>query len=486
MNNHNLSKIGFIITAFFASTTISANLFAAPLGTPSTGTPLNISELPASLLRTQLEALPNTNARLTALSKLQSINISKADLAYLNVTNNGNLYFVDKFLPPSSTAMSVTSSNNAPATAAMIASAFTLHSKPGATRVMFLDFDGHTVTNTDWNNWQGIDKWEAQAFNNDGDPSSFNTSEIEAIKSIWRRVAEDYAPFNVDVTTQQPTTFTSNTGHVLITPGVDKNGVLLPYGNASGGVAYVDVWGDSDFAYFSPAFVYSNMLQNDAGFVAESASHEAGHNLGLGHDNTSSQGYYPGHGSGYISWAPIMGMAYGMQVSQWSKGEYPDAKNLQDDIAIITSKLTERTDDHSNTASGATPLTVVAGKVTATTPISDPKNQKPANKGVIELRTDVDVFSFTTIGGTVSLKALPLREAINSRGGNLDIKMTIRDTANNILATKAPTTDTYSSIAMSLGAGTYYVYIEGVGSNISPYSDYGSLGQYFISGNIPQ
>ena len=486
MNDHKISKISFIIAVFFSSATIAPNLLAAPLATPSAGTPLNISALPASLLRTQLEALPNTDARLRALSKLQSMNISKADLAYLNVTNNGNVYFVDTFLPPASNAMSVTNPDNTPATAAMLASTFTLHSKPGATQVMYLDFDGQTITNTDWNNWQGIEKWEAQAFDSDGDPMHFSSNELSTIKSIWRRVAEDYAPFNVDVTTQQPSTFTSNTGHVLITPGVDKNGVLLPYGNASGGVAYVDVWGDSDFAYFNPAFVYSNMLQNDAGFIAESASHEAGHNLGLGHDNTSSQGYYPGHGSGYISWAPIMGMAYGMHVSQWSKGEYPDAKNLQDDIAIITSKLTERADDHSNTASGATPLTVVAGKVTATTPVSDPKNQKPANKGVIESRTDVDVFSFSTTGGTISLKALPLREAINSRGGNLDIKMTISDAANNILATKAPATDTHSSITMSLGAGTYYVYIEGVGSNLSPYSDYGSLGQYFISGTIPQ
>ena len=93
MNNHNLSKIGVIVTAFFASTTINPNLLAASPATPSAEFPLTISELPASLLRTQLAALPDTKAKSIALSKLQSMNISQADLAYLNVTNNGNVYF---------------------------------------------------------------------------------------------------------------------------------------------------------------------------------------------------------------------------------------------------------------------------------------------------------------------------------------------------------------------------------------------------------
>ena len=478
-----LSTIAIVVLATLTST---AQAQETDLKDHSFDKTVQLSELPISPIRTQIEALPNDTARITALNKLKSINFSNVDLPFLRADKTGNIYFVDSFLPVGQAKATPTAAESTPATQAAVSSAFTLHSKPGAARVMFLDFDGHTVTNTDWNNWQGIDKWEAQAFDNDGDSTSFNTSEIEAIKSIWRRVAEDYAPFNVDVTTQQPTTFTSNTGHVLITPGVDKNGLLLPYGNAAGGVAYVDVWGDSDFAYFSPAFVYSNMLQNDAGFVAESASHEAGHNLGLGHDNTSSQGYYSGHGSGYISWAPIMGMAYGLHVSQWSKGEYPDAKNPQDDIAIIASKLAKRPDDHGNTIATATPLTIVGGKVTSTTPINDPNNSNKANKGIIHARGDVDAFSFKTAGGTVTLNALPLREAINSRGGNMDIKMTIVDAANNVIATANPATNTHASVSASFGAGTYYVLIDGVGAASSPYSDYGSLGQYFINGTIPQ
>ena len=46
----------------------------------------------------------------------------------------------------------------------------------------------------------------------------------------------------------------------------------------------------------------------------EAASHEAGHNLGLSHDGTRKTGYYAGHGD----WAPIMGVGYYREVSQWS------------------------------------------------------------------------------------------------------------------------------------------------------------------------
>ena len=65
--------------------------------------------------------------------------------------------------------------------------------------------------------------------------------------------------------------------------------------------------------------------------IAEAASHEIGHNLGLSHDGTSTQGYYGGQGA----WAPIMGVGYSYSISQWSKGEYFDANNQEDDLQII-------------------------------------------------------------------------------------------------------------------------------------------------------
>lgn len=52
---------------------------------------------------------------------------------------------------------------------------------------------------------------------------------------------------------------------------------------------------------FDPAFIFPLNLGSHPKYVAEAASHEVGHRLGLHHDGP---GYYPGHGN----WAPIMGV----------------------------------------------------------------------------------------------------------------------------------------------------------------------------------
>ena len=485
MNTYKLPNLSLMAIAIVAATASITSAQAADFKAHAAGAPLQLGDLPASPLRAQLEALP-TDVRSTALSKLKDIHISSADLPHLQVDKSGNIYFADNFSTEFIQPAKITTKSEA-ATPAMIYSAFTLHSKPDATNVLVLDFDGYTITDTKWNDSYNEDYWDAKPFDTDEDESTLSTDEIEAIKSIWRRVAEDYAPFNIDITTEYPSSFNRNTGHVLITKGMDENGVYLPKGDSVGGLAYVNVWGNEDFASASsPAFVYIDRLGYDTKAIAEAASHEAGHNLGLSHDGSSTERYYHGHGEGNISWAPIMGGSYSNNVTQWSKGEYYDANNLQDDIAIITNKLTRRADDHGNTITAATPLKIVSGKVSSSNPINDPTNSNKANKGIIHSRTDVDVFSFKTIGGKVTLNALPLRETTDTRLGNMDIKMTIRNASNNVVATVNPALNTHASFTGNLAAGTYYVIIDGVGAPDSPYSDYGTLGQYFINGTIPQ
>lgn len=220
--------------------------------------------------------------------------------------------------------------------------------------------------------------------------------------------------------------------------------------------------------------------------MTEAASHELGHNLGLSHDATSTQGYYGGLGSGYISWGPIMGTGYNRHISQWSKGEYPDANNNEDDLSIIASRLAVRLDDHSNTNSGATaPVTDATGTITATTPITDPANSNMANKGIIQSITDIDTFYFDTTGGEVTLQATPAWQSSNTRGANLDIQLVLRDSNGNTVGDSDKTDDTDATITTTLAAGRYYLSIDGVGNLTTPYSDYGSLGQYFLSGTIP-
>ncbi|MEN8261116.1 MAG: zinc-dependent metalloprotease family protein, partial [Pseudomonadota bacterium] len=363
---------------------------------------------------------------------------------------------------------------------------FTLHSRPNSSNVVFLDFDGHVIQDTAWN--ETTNPLIAEGFDTDGDPSSISSSEADKIFDIWLRVSEDLAPFDIDVTTEEPDSFGSTTGRILITRDVDANGAAMPW-QGSGGVAYVNVWGRADYEYFSPAMVYYNNLGNGyAKYVGEAASHELGHNFGLSHDGTSSDAYYFGHGEGPTSWAPIMGAGYNREMSQWSKGEYVDANQLQDDLAIISAKLTYRPDDRGNTFATASPLLVEdSGEVQATDPESDPGNLFPGNKGVIERNTDVDVFYFDAGDGEVNLTIAPVRPQItaNLGTGNLDINATLYDELNTPVLQSVPTGDAKATLSSIVAPGRYYVMIKGDGDTTVPYSAYGSLGQYFIAGTIP-
>ena len=83
---------------------------------------------------------------------------------------------------------------------------FLLHSRPGANRVIYLDFDGHVLTGTvsGSSNSTFPAVYSASAYDTDGAPSTFSEAEREIVQRAWQRVAEDFAPFDVDVTTQDP------------------------------------------------------------------------------------------------------------------------------------------------------------------------------------------------------------------------------------------------------------------------------------------
>lgn len=334
----------------------------------------------------------------------------------------------------------------------------TLNSRLGANGVIYLDFDGETVTGTQWNS----------SYNN-GDPivaaeAALSESQIER---VWAGIAEDYRPFNVNVTTDR-TVFESypvnRRAMLIFTPTVE----WYTTSGGVGGVAYVDIFGSSSFDY--PGWVFTAALGNNASDCHEAGSHEAGHILGLRHDDTSSQGYYDGHSSaGVPSWAPIMGVAYTRTVGQWSKGEYTDAQNQEDDLAIITKSyngLGYLADDHANGTGGATPMTE-SGTDTIDA------------AGLIETNTDFDVFSFQTSGGAVSITAS--NAAVDP---NLDIRMRLLDSTGAQVAVSDPLSSLDATISTTLSSGLHYVEITGTGTGdpTTGYSDYASLGGYTLTG----
>ncbi|MBD2500129.1 bluetail domain-containing putative surface protein [Anabaena azotica] len=348
---------------------------------------------------------------------------------------------------------------------------FFLSSLPGANHTIYLDFNGHTTSGTAWNtNFTGGANIVTSAFDFDGNTSSFSSAELERIQYIWQRVAEDFRPFNVNVTTQAPTDInnliksgTSDTRWgVRVVIGGNSNWL----GSSAGGIAYLNSFNwNSD----TPTFVFSDNLGDGEKSTAEAISHEVGHTLGLRHDGriSPSEEYYQGAGSGETGWASIMGVGYYQNLTQWSKGQYTSANNTEDDLQIITTRngFSYRADDAGNAIATAKALT------NSTTAIT--------GSGIIERNTDIDYYSFVAGAGSITITVNPF-----TRGPNLDIWAGLYNSAGTLLTSSNPVDLLSASITTTVTAGaTYYLAIDGVGKGdplSTGYTDYGSLGQYYI------
>ncbi|MBA2481214.1 MAG: pre-peptidase C-terminal domain-containing protein [Planctomycetes bacterium] len=441
------------------------------------GKPVRIDELPDSGLKKDLSRLP-PQAQAKALAWLSGFRFHDRDCGSLHADSDGGILYacdalVDAHAQPADAPVSagpVVSAGSVP-----IANQPSYHSRPGSAKRIFLDFNGATVTGTRWNVSPAPATYVCPALDTDSDPTTFSDAEQLLIQRVWERVSEDYAPFDVDVTTDPAveSAMDIRTGHVLITRQTDANGAAMPY-PGSAGVAAIDVFGTSSYRYNSPALVYFDAQPARDDYLAEVCSHEMGHNMGLSHDGTSSA-YYGGHGSGPTSWGPIMGAAYNRNISQWSKGEYFASNQPQDDLAILNGKLTYRTDDVGSTDATATRLTGTA----------------LGASGVISTSSDVDVISFDAGAGTVSLTVSPRQSAVNVAGNNLDVKLTLADAIGTVIATSDVAGGVTGTITATVTAGTYFLRISGAadGSPLSDppsgYTAYASLGQWFLTGTVP-
>lgn len=340
------------------------------------------------------------------------------------------------------------------------------NSLPGSSYVVYLDFDGHIVSGTSWN-----------TIYNSGNPIVCANSgySIAKITEVYNLVAEDYRPFNINITTDS-TVFASapllQKIRVVITPTQSW------YPSPAGGVAYLN-------SFTSPSnnicFAFVGSLSYNAAYTAEACSHEAGHTFGLNHHSqfngscTKVSDYLTGYGSGEIGWAPIMGAGYYKNQTTWSNiasnfsCSYP-----QSDLDIITAPynggVAFRADDHGNTNATATALTLTGAAF--------------SDSGIITSNADTDVFKITlAVKSFLNVNADPWNYGPGNTKADLDIKLTLKDVSGNAIRVNNPAALLNASLSnILLPAGDYFIYIAGTG-NVNQ-NGYGSIGKYYVTGSV--
>jgi uncharacterized delta-60 repeat protein len=324
-----------------------------------------------------------------------------------------------------------------------------LHSNPAATASLFLDFDGHFDAT-----WGAYTNVTTPVFDQDNDPTTFSDGELASMQNIWTVVADDYAPFNINVTTVEPASFANG---VSMRVAIGGDGAWS--GGTYGGIAYVGSFTNS---IVNTVYVFPDNLSNGYyRYTGEASSHEAGHSFGLRHQSQYDTSgnliaeYYGGSGDGR---APIMGSSYYAARGLWWYGTSVGPNTYQDDMAVLsnaTNAFGYRADDYQ----GATPL-VLSGR-------------EVSGAGIIERSADQDTFSFTAVAGEMNLSV-----NVPAGVGNLDARLELRDALGNLLAESDPATfATRRTITYAAGAGDYLLVVASHGI-------YGDVGQYTISGTI--
>lgn len=176
-----------------------------------------------------------------------------------------------------------------------------------------------------------------------------NATSASRLPRIMEIVREDYAPFDVTVTSNR-TQYDQWNGYRLQVAMIQS--VTLGVGstignNRSCGVAFLNSYAAQDNLAWV-ALCDPRCSANDF-MVAQAVSHEAGHTFDLHHDGSAAAGVYlrgipqtpdtPWPVS--RRWNAIMGGSGGWGMAQWSRGEYDGYQNAdpdgatEDDLATI-------------------------------------------------------------------------------------------------------------------------------------------------------
>ncbi len=384
-------------------------------------------------------------------------------------------------------------------------SAFQLHSRLGAAKVLYLDFNGHTTP-------AGVGGWSGTAivtpaFQLTGTTSPTDQLNLNAIRDIWLHVAEDFSAWDIDVTTEQPPTTARGQRCVI-------GGSVMTWLGVSGvmGVAHLGSFGgaingndDNNFVFIDNNYPSMKPTTSNVEVTILCVAHEVGHTVGLQHWGETASGtglsYTGGHTvtghTGITSVCPIMGNSglvgwpSACNLNQWSKGDYPFSNIVQDDIATISTFASKVADDHGNTLATAT---VVSGT-------------SIAGGGIISDSSDVDLMKITAGVGALTLTVTPHLKYRNYNG-NLKVGLSLLNASGTAVAGSYSLSGMGATLTYAIPTGgTYYIKVNGLGydptkgtsqvptntgvtgtiiGTTAGFTNYGSLGRYGITGTWQQ
>lgn len=318
-----------------------------------------------------------------------------------------------------------------------------LNSNINASVHLYLNFGGEVVRDVLWDGGKVINAL----------PTQLSVSEIQ---NVWSLVSQRYSAFNINITTDPLLYNNAKPGSrmkVIITPTNDwKKGF--------GGYAFISSLRLAGIGVFSPnipCFVFTSALSNNTKYIGEAVAHELGHTLGLFHDGSKTTTYYSGQGN----WAPVMGNSYYKDIVHFSKGEYLNANNKQDDVATITNYVK------------------VSNNITSTITNNNIRANGVICNGTYKCVYNIPITSSGSL--TVSVN-VPKFSGLN----------TVLEIFNNnqLIKKSNPINDLNSNLDVLVKPGLYQVVVSGEGEGsalTNGYSSYGNIGAFTLNGTvIPQ
>jgi hypothetical protein len=320
-----------------------------------------------------------------------------------------------------------------------------LNSNPGASASIYLDFNGHSEPV-----WGSYTNAAMSVYDIDGDVTTFSDVELANIQAVWETVAEDYAPFNINVTTVEPS---------VLAPGVPiANANKIAMRVAIG--AQVDDW----FGSVISATAYRNSFidsRANVTFVSGNAGSTPVH-IGNGASWTTGMSFGLYFQEPYNFNNIMSQVGVGTPLCTWYNGTNSIGV-AQDDMAVLASTTNGfgyRSDDIGNTTGSATALTK-AGDTWS-------------GAGIVGTNTDVDVLSFRVTTADTYRMAVNGIPAVS----NLDVALELRNSAGQLIASANPQDTRNATIVKGLTPGDYYLSVKSSGA-------YGQIGQYTVNIDTP-